>query len=103
MSAWWRPSLEWFGQRVSKTVLAHALTEIGQDGLAIRVRAAKKLEAARLAIPALADAGWLPAPLRSRAWGLEPPDECRPGGPGVTAADGCEYAPISWSQRLGLL
>lgn len=64
IKTWWRPSPEWFGQRVSKTFLIDALTELGQIGIAMRVRAAKKLEAARLAIPALAEAGWLPAPLR---------------------------------------
>jgi ParB family chromosome partitioning protein len=73
MTTWWRPSPKWFGQRVSKAILVDALTEVGQAGLAIRVRAAKKLEAARLAVPALAQAGWLPAPLRDQLAGPAEP------------------------------
>lgn len=66
MGAWWHPS-EGFFKRVSKKMIAGAVTEAGcPSEVSKAVLAAPKADAIAAALEAIADKGWMPPPLRRR-------------------------------------
>ena len=66
MGAWWRPS-EGFFKRISKKMIAEAVTEAGcPSEVSKAVFAAPKADAIAAALEAITDKGWMPPPLRSR-------------------------------------
>jgi ParB family transcriptional regulator, chromosome partitioning protein len=66
MGAWWRPS-EGFFKRISKKMIAGAVTEAGcAPEISKAVLAVPKADAIAAALEAIANKGWMPPPLRRR-------------------------------------
>ena len=67
MGKWWQPS-ESFFKRISKKMIAGAVTEAGcAPQIAKAILDAPKAEAVLTALEAIAQKGWTPPPLRGRA------------------------------------
>lgn len=62
---WWTATPETYFARVSKAVIANAVTGAAGDDTARRGAAMKKADAARVATEAVAGTGWLPSLLRT--------------------------------------
>ena len=71
MGKWWQPS-ESFFKRISKKMIAGAVTEAGcAPQIAKAILDAPKAEAVLAALEAITQKGWTPPPLRGRAMVLE--------------------------------
>jgi ParB family chromosome partitioning protein len=68
MADWWQPTRKSFLDQVPKQVILDALKEVGFDDAAIATaEKLKKSDLAAYAEEALADSGWVPAPIRGKA------------------------------------
>jgi hypothetical protein len=66
MGAWWRPS-EGFFKRISKKMIAGAVTEAGcSSEVSKAILGAPKADAIAAALEAITNKGWMPSPLRCR-------------------------------------